>query len=530
MVKTRRNNGNRIANLALLLIIALGLFMVSYPSVSDWWNARTQSQAIAGYSDEVVALDAGRRAQLLAEAQSYNEDLGEHLVDGRLDAEWQARYETTLDIVGEGIMGYLEIPSISCSLPIYHGTSEAVLQIAIGHVPWSSLPAGSAGGHCVLSGHSGLPNALLFTNLDQLREGDSFEVHVLGEELAYRVCRISTVLPDEVDSLQPVAQADLCTLVTCTPYGVNSHRLLVTGERVFDGEGQPALDAEEGEGEKMSWQRFFSENPWTIIFVLVLLVLAVCVWPARDAAHGATFLTAPTLNVSFGVEDAPMPNVEFRVYRVGIESSPGTFEVDEPFSCAWNAPAETRSTGAWARAAANMARFAKEHEAPVLACARTDELGIARFAGFAPGLYLVEGDAAGLSDLVAESAAADDVAVPVPFLVRLPWPSADGEAHGEADHPVTVLVKYELQPADPGASSPDSEREPGERPEDSSPEAAGETPDGPIDSRPYEEGFFSSLAATGSQFHLVALVCASLALASSAGLVWALRTLSDGLR
>ena len=149
-----------------------------------------------------------------------------------LTEEQQAQYESLLDISGTGIMGYIEIPSINVSLPIYHGTSDSVLQIAVGHLDWTSLPVGGESTHCVLSGHRGLPSAKLFTNLDQIVEGDTFIIRVLDEVLTYEVDRILIVEPEDVTALQIESGKDLCTLVTCTPYGINSHRLLVRGHRV----------------------------------------------------------------------------------------------------------------------------------------------------------------------------------------------------------------------------------------------------------------------------------------------------------
>lgn len=149
-----------------------------------------------------------------------------------LTDEERAKYEKTLDVTGTGIMGYVEIPKISVSLPIYHGTDATVLQIAIGHIPGSSLPVGGQGTHCVISGHRGLPSARLFTDIDQLREGDLFMLNVLGKTLTYQVDQIRVVLPDELDDLAIDDGQDYCTLVTCTPYGVNTHRLLVRGHRV----------------------------------------------------------------------------------------------------------------------------------------------------------------------------------------------------------------------------------------------------------------------------------------------------------
>ncbi|MBQ1188425.1 MAG: class C sortase [Peptococcaceae bacterium] len=149
-----------------------------------------------------------------------------------LTEEEKEIYEKTLDVSGTGIMGYIEIDSIDVSLPIYHGTEDSVLQIAVGHLDWSSLPVGGAGTHCVMSGHRGLPSAKLFTHLDELVEGDTFVVRVLDEVFTYEVDQILIVEPEDVSALTIEPGNDLCTLVTCTPYGINSHRLLVRGHRI----------------------------------------------------------------------------------------------------------------------------------------------------------------------------------------------------------------------------------------------------------------------------------------------------------
>lgn len=153
--------------------------------------------------------------------------------------EERAEYESLLNVSGNGIIGYIEIPMIQCSLPIYHGTEESVLQIAVGHIEGSSLPTGGAGTHCVLSGHRGLPSAKLFTDLDQLAEGDTFILRILDETLTYEVDQIRTVEPYELDDLGIEEGKDYCTLVTCTPYGINTHRLLVRGRRVDNQPGGP---------------------------------------------------------------------------------------------------------------------------------------------------------------------------------------------------------------------------------------------------------------------------------------------------
>lgn len=222
----------KVINIALFAMLAVGLCLLLYPTVSDWWNSTRQSRAIASYVDAVDNLDTSRQDALLAEARAYNESLADHAANGALD-EWAlSQYENLLDVTGTGIMGYVEIPVLHCSLPIYHGTDEGVLQVAVGHLEWTSLPVGGEGTHCAISGHRGLPSAKLFTNLDQLVEGDVFELHVLGETLVYEVDQIRIVEPADIAELSLQSGQDLCTLVTCTPYGINTHRLLVRGHRV----------------------------------------------------------------------------------------------------------------------------------------------------------------------------------------------------------------------------------------------------------------------------------------------------------
>lgn len=228
----RAGTKEKVVNVLLVVALLAGLCLLSYPTVSDWWNAGRQSRAIADYTEAIDDLDVQRRESMLAEAQAYNESLPEHVFNGALDEQTLARYDELLDVTGTGIMGYVEIPSISCSLPIYHGTDEGVLQVAVGHLEWTSLPVGGRGSHCVVSGHRGLPSAKLFTNIDQLVEGDVFELHVLGQVLAYEVDQIRIVEPTDLAELSIQPGEDLCTLVTCTPYGINTHRLLVRGHRV----------------------------------------------------------------------------------------------------------------------------------------------------------------------------------------------------------------------------------------------------------------------------------------------------------
>ncbi|MBR5489691.1 MAG: class C sortase [Oscillospiraceae bacterium] len=223
---------NRFVTILLFLILFAGLSLLLYPTVSDYWNSLHQSRAIASYSEEVANIDEERYAHLWDEAKEYNKALLSRNNTYLLDDEQRAIYDSILDISGLGIMGYIEIPSISCSLPIYHGTDESVLQIAIGHLDWTSLPVGGESSHCVLSGHRGLPSAKLFTNLDKLVVGDVFMLRVLDEILTYEVDQILIVEPHVTENLLVEEGMDYCTLVTCTPYGVNSHRLLVRGHRI----------------------------------------------------------------------------------------------------------------------------------------------------------------------------------------------------------------------------------------------------------------------------------------------------------
>ena len=222
----------RIINLSLILVFLIGLSLLLYPTVSDWWNSMHQTRAIANYSETIANLDNDEYEAIWRSAEEYNAALAQRGIRWTLTDEERADYVSQLDPGGTGIMGYIEIPKINCSLPVYHGTDASVLQIAVGHLEGTSLPVGGESTHCVLSGHRGLPSAKLFTNLDQMEIGDIFMLEVLNETLTYEVDQILIVLPNELDALNIAQGEDLCTLVTCTPYGVNSHRLLVRGHRV----------------------------------------------------------------------------------------------------------------------------------------------------------------------------------------------------------------------------------------------------------------------------------------------------------
>lgn len=225
------------SNIILILIFLVGLSVMLYPTVSDYVNQKNQSRAVASYSEEVENLSDVDYQAYFDAANDYNRRLAE-TPDAFYRPEEVSGYTDTLDVSGTGIMGYITISKIGVELPIYHGTSDGVLQVAAGHLEGSSLPVGGAGTHAVISAHRGLPSAKLFTNLDELEVGDTFTITVLDRVLTYEVDQISIVLPTETDLLQPVEGKDYVTLMTCTPYGINTHRLLVRGKRIENAENQ----------------------------------------------------------------------------------------------------------------------------------------------------------------------------------------------------------------------------------------------------------------------------------------------------
>ena len=224
------------SNIWLVLILLIGLSLLLYPSFADWWNSFHQTQAIATYSEQVADMDDEKYEEIWNAAWDYNQSLLERTNSFLLSDVQKTEYDSLLDVGGTGIMGYIEIPSIKVALPIYHGTDEAVLQVAVGHLEWTSLPVGGESSHCVVSGHRGLPRAKLFTDLDQMQVGDTFIFRILDEVLTYEVDQIRIVEPSDTSELSIVKGKDLCTLVTCTPYGINSHRMLVRGHRVDNAE------------------------------------------------------------------------------------------------------------------------------------------------------------------------------------------------------------------------------------------------------------------------------------------------------
>lgn len=220
-----------LSTILIALLLIVGSALLIYPSLSNYINSKHASGLITDYNKVVLNTGAEEKERMLKEAEDYNSSLppGAFAND-----EGDDEYNRILDITGTGIMGYISIDKIGVELPIYHGVAKEVLQIGAGHLKGSSLPVGGEGTHCILSGHRGLPSAKLFTDLDELEEGDTFTIKVLDRELTYRIDQIKIVLPSETEDLMPVAGKDYCTLLTCTPYGINTHRLLVRGTRVLD--------------------------------------------------------------------------------------------------------------------------------------------------------------------------------------------------------------------------------------------------------------------------------------------------------
>ena len=241
----RRRRRNRLQTVLIVLVMLVGAGFLAYPSVADYWNRMTQSRSIMTYNAAVADIDPEVYKKMLADAKEYNRRLAEREFIWTLSDEQREEYMSLLDYTGSGIMGYIEIEKIDLQLPIYHGTGNEVLRTSIGHLEQTSLPVGAYsydetsgtpaapdGSHCALSGHRGLPSARLFTDLDQLVVGDVFTLTILNETYTYQVDQINIVEPSDVSLLHIEPGKDYCTLITCTPYSVNTHRLLVRGVRV----------------------------------------------------------------------------------------------------------------------------------------------------------------------------------------------------------------------------------------------------------------------------------------------------------
>lgn len=258
---------------AVVLIIALSVLL--YPTVSSYFNAKNSSTIASDYDQSVNSMTSEEKQKMWDEAVAYNQTLvgNTSFRDPftETDGEKNDVYEKLLNIDGNGMMGYIRIPKIDVMLPVYHGTEERVLQVAAGHISTSSLPVGGESTHAVLTGHRGLPSARLFTDLDQLAQGDVFYLHILDHKLAYKVDQILTVLPTETEALEITEGEDLCTLVTCTPYAVNTHRLLIRGHRI------PYVEATEIMPDETDGFHMPFEILMLLIAVFILLIILI-IW------------------------------------------------------------------------------------------------------------------------------------------------------------------------------------------------------------------------------------------------------------
>lgn len=263
--------------LLLILVFLAGLSLLLYPPISNYLNSLRQSRLVSDYMESVSQMEGTRKREILEEAYAYNRDLAAQPFHLNLSEEEKERYKNILNVSVTGVMGYLEIPKIDVALPIYHGTDEEILQIAVGHLAGTSIPVGGESTHAVLTGHTGLPSARLLTDLKDLVQGDIFYLQIMDDTLTYEVDQIRKVLPEVTEDLQITPGEDYCTLVTCTPYGINTHRLLIRGHRV--------------ETEKSVTMRFSANAlqidplvvmPFLYVPILLILFLLVMIKPNRS--------------------------------------------------------------------------------------------------------------------------------------------------------------------------------------------------------------------------------------------------------
>lgn len=279
--KDEPNKNGRFSTAVSIFLVVVGLALVLYPTVARRINQAANGRAIEDYRQKVELTDADEYEQMLAAVEDYNAELADrtpYIAD--LTNEKRKLYESLLNVAGNGIIGYIEIPKADVYLAVYHGTEESVLQTGVGHLEGSSLPAKGESVHTVLTGHSGLPSARLFTDIDQLQIGDTFTLHVLNEKLTYQVEEIQRILPEDLEDMRIERGRELCTLITCTPYGVNTHRLLVRGSRTEPGpEPETWQDAPHKEEESRNFMPY-------VLTVGVLMVIIVILMICIHARHG----------------------------------------------------------------------------------------------------------------------------------------------------------------------------------------------------------------------------------------------------
>jgi sortase A len=256
--------------LFLVLVLVAGVGLLAYPSIANYWNTFHQTRAIMGYAERVAKMDKKDYKRILKSAKRYNKELVKTGILWKMTDAQKADYIKQLNVDNSGVMGYISIPKIHIKLPIYHGTDEAILQKSIGHLEGSSLPVGGKSSHCIITGHRGLPSSRLFTDLVMLKEGDSWTMTVLNETVTYEVDQIRVVLPTDLSELQIKEGKDYCTLVTCTPYGINTHRMLVRGHRIPNHNGDADVIADAIQIEPVYIAPFVAAP---IILLLIIMLI-----------------------------------------------------------------------------------------------------------------------------------------------------------------------------------------------------------------------------------------------------------------
>ena len=280
----------------LVLIMLTGIAIFLYPAFSSWWNDRTQTRIIEDYNKAVGVLDTSQKDEMLNQAHAYNAALAS-LADPMSQYEALTGYSSVLNIPGTSIIGYIDIPKIGVHLPLYHGTSPEVLNVAVGHLEGTSLPVGGKGSHAVISAHRGLPTAKLFTELDQLTEDDQFSISVLDDIFTYEVDQINVIRPYEMELLRPEPDKDLVTLMTCTPYGINTHRLLVRGHRIDTiVSGEEADEDETVRRVRIPADAILVDQMISLPFIIVpLVVILIVYWTVTGRRGRKRYLSAYTL-------------------------------------------------------------------------------------------------------------------------------------------------------------------------------------------------------------------------------------------
>lgn len=273
-MKKSKNKKRLVSDIITVLIILVGAAFLGYPTFSEWWNSLTSSKVISNYDNKVSKIDSAEKDKMFSDAQAYNERLLKKEDRFHLDNKDEEEYKSLLNMDAD-IIGVLDIPKIDINLPIYHGASDSVLQAGIGHMPGTSLPVGGESTHSALLGHSGLPSAKLITGLDEMENGDCFMLKVLGKTLTYQVDSICVVEPDDLKPLEIENGRDLCTVITCTPYGVNTHRLMVRGHRI------PNLSEDSLQRQRGGTDRF----PMWIVLVGTAVILVIIIIFIRKRIH-----------------------------------------------------------------------------------------------------------------------------------------------------------------------------------------------------------------------------------------------------